>query len=78
MPSTVRELARVEPVFEVLPGWRSSTDGISKWEDLPSAAKEYVMFLEDQTGIEVGCISTGPERNQTVRRTNSRFSEATA
>jgi adenylosuccinate synthase len=78
MPSTVRELARVEPVFEVLPGWRSSTEGISKWEDLPSAAKEYVMFLEDQTGIEVGCISTGPERNQTVRRVNSRFSEATA
>ncbi len=77
MPSTVRELAKAEPVFEVLPGWRTSTEGISKWEDLPGAAKEYVMFLEDQTGIEAGCISTGPERNQTVRRPNSRFSGAT-
>jgi adenylosuccinate synthase len=78
MPSTVRELAKAEPVFEVLPGWRTSTEGISKWEDLPGAAKEYVMFLEDRTGIEAGCISTGPERNQTVRRPNSRFSEVTA
>jgi adenylosuccinate synthase len=77
MPSTVRELAKAEPVFEVLPGWRTSTEGISKWEDLPGAAKEYVMFLEDQTGVEAGCVSTGPERNQTVRRPNSRFSEAT-
>jgi adenylosuccinate synthase len=78
MPSTVRELAKAEPVFETLPGWTCSTEGISKWEDLPSAAKEYVMFLEDQTGIEVGCISTGPERNQTVRRANSRFAHGTA
>jgi adenylosuccinate synthase len=78
MPSTVRELAKAEPVFEVMPGWQSSTEGISKWDELPGAAKEYVMFLEDQTGIEAGCISTGPERNQTVRRANSRFAEATA
>jgi adenylosuccinate synthase len=78
MPATVRELARAEPVFEVLPGWKSSTEGISSWEKLPGAAKEYVMFLEDQTGVEVGCISTGPERNQTVRRADSKFAEATA
>jgi adenylosuccinate synthase len=78
MPSTVRELAQAEPVFEVLPGWRSSTEGVSRWEDLPAAAQEYLMFLEDQTGIEAGCISTGPERNQTVRRPGSRFAEATS
>lgn len=78
MPATVRELAKAEPVFEVMPGWKSSTEGISDWDKLPPAAQEYVMFLEDQTGVEAGCISTGPERNQTIRRRGSRFEEITA
>jgi adenylosuccinate synthase len=77
MPATVRELARVEPVFEVLPGWESSTEGISDWNQLPSAARRYISFLEERTGVEAGCISTGPERNQTVRRENTKFSSAT-
>jgi adenylosuccinate synthase len=78
MPATVRELARVEPVFEVLPGWQSSTEGISDWDELPAAARQYISFLEDKTGVEAGCISTGPERNQTVRRANTKFAAATA
>ncbi|MDE3197105.1 MAG: adenylosuccinate synthase [Acidobacteriota bacterium] len=78
MPATVRELAKAEPVYEVLPGWRSSTEGISDWAKLPGAARDYIEFLEKQTGVEAGCISTGPERNQTIRRPNSRFAAATA
>jgi adenylosuccinate synthase len=78
MPATVRELAKAEPVYKTLPGWKSSTEGIADWDRLPSAARDYVIFLEEQTGVEVGCVSTGPERNQTVRRPNSRFSAATA
>jgi adenylosuccinate synthase len=76
MPATVRELAKAEPVFEVLPGWKSSTFGISDWDQLPGAAKDYVLFLEAQTGVEAGCISTGPERTQTVRRPNGKFAQA--
>ena len=78
MPATVRELAKVEPVFETLPGWKSSTEGISDWNRLPAAAREYVLYLEEKTGVEAGCISTGPERNQTVRRPNTRFAALTA
>jgi adenylosuccinate synthase len=77
IPATHRELAKVEPVFERLPGWKTSTKGISKWEDLPEAARQYVLFLERQTGIEAGCISTGPERTETILRSGSRFSELT-
>jgi len=69
MPATVRELAKAEPVYEVLPGWKSSTFGICEWDKLPAAAQNYVLFLEKQSGVEAGCISTGPERTQTVRRT---------
>ena len=78
MPATVRELAKAEPVYEILKGWRTSTEGVSEWSQLPGAARAYIEFLEKQTGIEAGCISTGPERNQTIRRPNSRFSAATA
>jgi adenylosuccinate synthase len=77
MPATVRELARAEPVYELLPGWKSSTEGIDDWERLPAAARAYVLFLEKVTGVEAGCISTGPERNQTVRRPGSRFEQIT-
>jgi adenylosuccinate synthase len=77
MPATVRELAWAEPVYEVLPGWRSKTEGISDWDSLPSAAKAYVQFLEKCTGVEAGCISTGPERTQTVVRSGSRFAAIT-
>jgi adenylosuccinate synthase len=77
MPATVRELAKAEPVWEVLKGWKASTEGVSEWEKLPTAARDYLLFLEQKTGVEVGCVSTGPERTQTVRRTASRFAAAT-
>jgi len=73
MPPTVRELAKAEPVYEVLPGWKQPTEGISDWTRLPAAAQDYVKFLERETGIEAGCISTGPERNQTIRRHDTLF-----
>jgi adenylosuccinate synthase len=78
MPATYRELAKAEPIFERLPGWRSSTKGVSEWTELPAAAREYLLFLERQSGVEVGCVSTGPERNETVRRDGSRFMALTA
>ncbi len=75
MPPTVREIERIEPVYECLPGWSSSTFGISSYDELPANAKEYLAFLEQRTGVEVGCISTGPERTQTVIRKGSRLEQ---
>ena len=73
MPPTVAEIAKIEPVYECVPGWNTSTFGISNYDELPAKAKEYLAFLEARTGVEVGCISTGPERNQTIVRPGSRF-----
>jgi adenylosuccinate synthase len=78
MPPTVRQIEKIEPVYECLPGWNSSTFGISSYDDLPERAKSYLAFLEKSTGVEVGCISTGPERNQTIVRPGSRFAKLTA
>ncbi len=66
MPPRVEDLARVEAVYETVPGWMSSTHGAKRYQDLPLAAKNYVSFLQERTGVEVGCVSTGPERNQTM------------
>jgi adenylosuccinate synthase len=74
----VAEIEKIEPVYERMPGWKSSTFGISKYDALPAKAREYLAFLESRTGVEVGCISTGPERNQTIVRPGSRFEKLVA
>jgi adenylosuccinate synthase len=77
MPSTTRELDHIQAVYEYLPGWQESTKGISEFEKLPAKAREYVEFLEKLTGVEVGCISTGPERTETIVRPDTRFAKLT-
>jgi len=71
MPATISGMGQVEAVYERLAGWKQSTRGVSRFQDLPSKAKDYLKFLEERCGIEVGCISTGPERSETVIMTGS-------
>ncbi len=73
MPATVRELARVEPVFVQLPGWKQPSSGVSRYDELPAEARAYLEFLERETGVEAGCVSTGAERNLTIVRPGSKF-----
>lgn len=73
MPALTEVYAQVEPVYEQRPGWHCSTVGITEFSDLPQAAKDYVTFLEDRLEVEIGGISTGPERDQTIVRPESVF-----
>jgi adenylosuccinate synthase len=73
MPATYRALEEIEPVYENLPGWFASTRGITRFDDLPDRARAYLRFLEDQTGVEIGGVSTGPERNETIIRSGSKL-----
>jgi adenylosuccinate synthase len=66
MPATNRGLESLEPVFQNLPGWKSDTRGTSSLDGLPEKARLYLDFLAAATGVEVGCVSTGPERNETM------------
>jgi adenylosuccinate synthase len=75
MPPTAEEIETLEPVYESVPGWATDTFGISNYDELPARAKDYIAFLEQRTGVEIGCISTGPERNQTIVRPGSRFAK---
>jgi adenylosuccinate synthase len=73
MPATNALLAEVEPVYEQLPVWTAPTAGLTSYAELPAEARDYIAYLEEKTGVEVGCVSTGPERNQTIIRTGSRL-----
>lgn len=56
----------LEPIYETLPGWKTSISGISKYEDLPENAKKYISKVEDLIGAPIGIISVGPDREQTI------------
>jgi len=56
----------IECVYQSLPGWRTSTQGITKLEKLPAAAREYLTFLQKESGARIGMVSTGPGREQTM------------
>jgi adenylosuccinate synthase len=66
LPSVSQELRRIEPVYARLRGWKTSTVGTTEIDALPLAARKYVEFLSEQIGVEIGLVSTGPERSQTI------------
>jgi adenylosuccinate synthase len=66
MPSGAERLAQCKPVYETMPGWSESTEGITDWDSLPSNAKQYIERLSELTGTEVHIISTGADRNDTI------------
>jgi adenylosuccinate synthase len=68
MPYGANVLAECEPVYESLPGWKTTTSRITSFDDLPSAAKDYVRRIEELCGAPIGLISTGPDRNETIIR----------
>jgi len=75
MPATWRALEAIQPVYEMRPGWRTSTRGIAQFEQLPLLAQKYLDFLQEKTSVEIGGISTGPERNETIIRPGSRLEQ---
>ncbi|MBI2908330.1 MAG: adenylosuccinate synthase [Chloroflexi bacterium] len=65
-PSSLALLARCEPVYEEVPGWRQPTGQARDFKDLPKAAQEYVRTLERVVGCPVDIISVGAERERTI------------
>ncbi len=65
-PVDVDELSQCEPVYEVWPGWMSSTKGIQSWGALPETAKQYLNRLSELVGVPIDMISTGPDRRETI------------
>jgi adenylosuccinate synthase len=57
----------VTPIYEVLPGWKTDITASTEYGQLPTAAKDYVKFLEKTTGVTISVVGVGPGREQFVR-----------
>jgi adenylosuccinate synthase len=66
MPARDDELARVEPVYESVPGWLEDTTGARSAGDLPARALSYLRFLEERVGAPISLVGVGPSREQLV------------
>jgi adenylosuccinate synthase len=66
IPANVQGLASIKPIYTKMKGWRSTTEGITEFDKLPAAAKEYLRFQERESGARIGMVSTGPDRDQTI------------
>ncbi len=66
MPADVETLTQVEPLYRTLPGWQKPTPGIRDVKELPEAARNYLDFISNELQVEIGMISTGPERDATI------------
>ncbi|HEX2114764.1 MAG TPA: adenylosuccinate synthase [Alphaproteobacteria bacterium] len=58
--------AAVEPIYEIIPGWRESTRGARSWAELPAAAIKYIRRVEELIDAPVALLSTSPEREDTI------------
>lgn len=65
-PPDAHELELCEPVFKEVPGWKTSTRGISRFEDLPENARGYIGLMEELIGVNADMISTGQRRNELI------------
>ncbi len=61
-------LKKAKPVLKVFPGWKTNIRGITKFEDLPKEAQDYVLFIESEIGVPITMVSTGPKREEIIYR----------
>jgi adenylosuccinate synthase len=66
-PADIDVLAKVEPVYKSMKGWQTSIAGTRDFEKLPAAAQDYLKFLSDYLEVPISMVSTGPEREETIR-----------
>jgi adenylosuccinate synthase len=71
IPADIAVFERCTPVYETLPGWAAPTAGVRDFAALPPAAQRYLDRLSELCGVEIGIVSTGPDRAETILRSSS-------
>ena len=69
-PAVLPNDRTVEPVYESWPGWRAPTKGVTSFDALPPTAQRYIGRLEEVSGVPVGLVSTGSDRDETIIRSD--------
>ena len=78
LPAPAEGWEKVRPLYRAMPGWKQSTFGLTRYENLPQRAREYLEFISDQLGVEIAMISTGPEREQSIVPSGTRLEKLLA
>ena len=73
IPASLNVLARVEPVYETFEGWKEDISGCRDYAKLPEKARKYLERLSAVTGVAIGIVSVGPNRDQTIICANDIF-----
>ena len=66
LPVGAEMLAKCEPIYEEVPGWKDSTVGVKHYDALPDTARKYLKLVESVCGVPIDVISTGPDREETI------------
>ena len=66
LPAAVEDQLKIKPIYKTFDGWKTSTNGIKNFNDLPQNAKKYLIAIEDFIGAKISSISTSPERDDTI------------
>ncbi|MCF8192182.1 MAG: adenylosuccinate synthase [Burkholderiales bacterium] len=66
LPVGAESLQTCEPVYEEMPGWKESTQGVRDFDQLPASAQRYLKRIEALCEVPVDMISTGPDRDETI------------
>ena len=66
LPSEEFLFDKIKPIYKKIDGWKKSTAGINKFNDLPENAKKYIQILEDLMETNISIVSTGPDRKETI------------
>jgi adenylosuccinate synthase len=66
LPADTDSLNRVKPIYETVPGWQEPLTEIRKYDELPQNFKNYLKFIETQTGARINLLSTGAGREQVI------------
>ena len=67
IPASATLFGHCKPIYKDFPGWKTSTTGVTRFKDLPPVAKSYVDALCDLTGVPLGILSVGPQRDSTFK-----------
>lgn len=67
-PASLDDIARAKPVYREFEGWSSDISHIRSYDELPKAARDYIAFIESETGARVGMVGVGPERSECIVR----------
>src|SRR5438067_2617851 len=66
VPNNIEALSKCQPVYVEFPGWRTPTDQVRHWKELPAKTRGYLKAIAELTGAKLTIASVGPAREQTI------------